>query len=467
VIVGRLSIRARLAVGFAAALLLVLALAGAFVYLSVQDDLNSSLDDGLRSRADEAEALVGNRGERPPQLGGGPITRAEDKEGFTQILSPGGRVVATTLAPGTGPALDQGQIEQAAHQPLFVDHRVRGVEGEVRILGRPASSQGQAFVVVVGSSTDDRNETLAGLARAFLIGAPLAIVLASGLGYLLAGRSLAPVAAMRRRAQEITAERSGERLPLPRAEDEIHHLGETLNLMLDRLEAGLQRERDFVSDASHELRTPLAILGAELELADRPARSPEYLRAAVGSAREEIDRLSRLAEDLLLIARFDEGRLPIARQPVQLRALLERVRDRFASRAKSGQREIAVDAPTGPPVELDPFRVEQALENLVDNALLHGSGDVRLSAREEDGFVVLEVSDEGSGFAAGFEGEAFERFTRADAGRGGGGTGLGLAIVRAIAVAHEGMVDVVSDPGDSTTTLQVRLPIEVPEGEEG
>ncbi len=460
--IGRLSIRARLAAAFAAALLLVLAAAGAFVYLSVQDDLNSSLDDALRSHADDVAALVGNRGDRPQQLGGGPIARAEDKEGFSQIVSPRGRIVATTLAPGTGLALDQGEIDRAAREPVFVEHAVPGVEGEARILGRPASSEGQTFVVVVGSSTDDGNETLAGLAHAFLIGAPLAIVLASGLGYLLAGRSLAPVEAMRRRAQEITAERSGERLPLPRAEDEIHHLGETLNLMLDRLEAGIRRERVFVSDASHELRTPLAVLGAELELADRSERSPEYLRAAVGSAREEIDRLSRLAEDLLLIARFDEGRLPIARQPVQLRALLERVRDRFARRASSAQREIAVDVAPGSPVDLDPFRVEQALGNLVENALRHGDGKVQLSARRQDGFVVLEVSDQGSGFAAGFEDEAFERFTRADPGRGGGGAGLGLAIVRAIAVAHGGRVSAVSGSGNSTTTLQVRLPIEGP-----
>ena len=193
-----------------------------------------------------------------------------------------------------------------------------------------------------------------------------------------------------------------------------------------------------------------------------PERSPEYLRAAVGSAREEIDRLSRLAEDLLLIARFDEGRLPIARQPVQLRALLERVRDRFARRANSAQREIAVDVAPGSPVDLDPFRVEQALGNLVENALRHGDGKVQLSARRQDGFVVLEVSDQGSGFAAGFEDEAFERFTRADPGRGGGGAGLGLAIVRAIAVSHGGRVSAVSGSGNSTTTLQVRLPIEGP-----
>jgi signal transduction histidine kinase len=457
-IVGRLSIRARLAAGFAAALLLVLALAGVFVYLNVQGDLNSSLDDSLRSRADDVATLVGNRGERPRQFGGGPIARAEDKEGFSQILNVRRGVVATTLAPGTGPALDRDQIARAAREPLFVEREVPGVEGHVRIFGRPANSMGQTFVVVVGSSTDDRNETLAHLARAFLIGAPLAILLASGLGYFLAGRSLAPVEAMRRRAQEITVDLSGERLPLPRAEDEIHHLGETLNLMLDRLEAGIQRERVFISDASHELRTPLAILGAELELADRNERSTEDLRSAIGSAREEIDRLSQLAEDLLLIARFDEGQLPIARQPVQLEALLERVRDRFARRAKRTQREITVETPDGPPVDLDPFRVEQALGNLVDNALRHGDGNVQLSARQQDGFVVIEVSDEGSGFAAEFEGEAFERFTRADSGRGGGGTGLGLAIVRAIAVAHGGGVSVQSGHDNFTTILQVRFP---------
>jgi signal transduction histidine kinase len=268
---------------------------------------------------------------------------------------------------------------------------------------------------------------------------------------------------MRRRAQEITLEQSGERLPLPRAEDEIHDLGETLNVMLDRLEAGIRHERAFVADASHELRTPLAILGAELELANRRERSHEYLRAAVRSASEEVARLTRLAEDLLVIARFDQGQLPIAREPVQLRALLERVRDRFARRPIGGEREIAVDAPAGPPVDLDPVRIEQALGNLVDNALRHGAGNVRIAARREDGFVLLEVSDEGSGFAPGFERDAFERFTRADTGRAGGGTGLGLAIVRAIAVAHGGQVSVVSGSGDSTTTLRVTLPIEPPE----
>jgi two-component system, OmpR family, sensor kinase len=166
-----------------------------------------------------------------------------------------------------------------------------------------------------------------------------------------------------------------------------------------------------------------------------------------------------LAEDLLVVAGFDQGRLPIGREPVPLRALLERVRDRFEPRAADQGREIAVSA-CDDVVDLDPFRLEQALANLVDNALRHGGGDISLRGRCDGGEAVLEVSDEGEGFAADFEGEAFERFTRADAARGGNGSGLGLAIVRAIAAAHRGRAAIVRGPDGIATTLQIRLPIE-------
>ena len=195
---------------------------------------------------------------------------------------------------------------------------VAGLDGEARVLAQPASSAEGDFVVVAGASTGDRSEALAGIAGAFLIGAPLALLLAGALGYLLATRALAPVEALRRRADAITLRRSGDRLPLPETEDELHRLAATLNAMLDRIEASLDRERVFVADASHELRTPLAILRAELELAGRPDRTVEELRAALASATEEVDRLSRLAEDLLVIARADQGRLPIKREPVEL-----------------------------------------------------------------------------------------------------------------------------------------------------
>ena len=165
---------------------------------------------------------------------------------------------------------------------LTGDRTVEGVEGQTRILAQPADSGPSEYIVVVGASTGDREEALAGLAGAFLVGAPIALLLASGLGYLLAGRALAPVEAMRRRAAEITLERSGERLPLPKADDEIHDLGATLNTMLDRIEASLDRERVFVADASHELRTPLAILRTELGAGRAPAA---IARGAAGGDR--------------------------------------------------------------------------------------------------------------------------------------------------------------------------------------
>jgi two-component system, OmpR family, sensor kinase len=279
---GRLSIRAKLTIAFAAALVLVLALAGLFVYLRVESGLTETIDDGLKARANDVQAALDGSGTRPPKLSGGLF---EGEEGFTQILTPRGRVVASTLPPGSGPALDPAEVERAASaQILLADRRLPSIEAEARVLAEPASSAQGSFVVVAGASTGDREEALAGIASAFAIGAPLALLLASGLGYLLAARSLAPVEAMRGRAGEITLERSGERLPLPAAEDEIHRLGETLNAMLDRIEAVLERERVFVADASHELRTPLSTMRAELELAGRPGRSPQELRAALRSA---------------------------------------------------------------------------------------------------------------------------------------------------------------------------------------
>jgi two-component system, OmpR family, sensor kinase len=453
---GRLSIRARLTAAFAAALLVVLALAGLFVYLRVSSQLTEALDDGLEARAGDVEALLERSGDRPPELSGGLF---EGEEGFAQIVSPDGQVIASTLRPGTGPAIDSAQVDQATDGRVLVDRDVPGLDAEARVLAEPSSSERGPVVIVAGASTGDREEALEGIAGAFLIGAPLALVIASGLGYLLASRSLAPVQVMRRRADEITLERSGERLPLPRADDEIHRLGETLNRMLDRIEASLERQRVFVADASHELRTPLAVLRTELELAERTDRTKDELEAALRSAVEEVDRLSRLAEDLLVVARSDQGRLPIKRERVELAALLGRVGERFGPRASESGREIVVDVPSHLVAELDVLRIEQALGNLIDNALRHGSGDVRLSAQRDDGFVSLEVSDRGPGFPRGFEDEAFDRFTRADGGRTGEGTGLGLAIVQAIATAHGGRATIAGSE-EPATTVRISVPLD-------
>ena len=209
----RLSIRAKLTVAFAAALVLVLVLAAAFVYLRVNASLNESIDSNLEVRSDDLSASVTEAGARAPQL---PAGGSATEEGFSQILGPKGKVVATSLSdPLAGRQITRDEFERATQGPVF--SRSARCPGS---RGRPGSWRARcprSPVVRRGRRglDEDRGETLDGLLGAFAVGAPLALLLASGLGYLLAGRALAPVEAMRRRAAEITLERSGERLPLP------------------------------------------------------------------------------------------------------------------------------------------------------------------------------------------------------------------------------------------------------------
>jgi two-component system, OmpR family, sensor kinase len=207
--------------------------------------------------------------------------------------------------------------------------------------------------------------------------------------------------------------------------------------MLGRLEAALERERRFVDDAAHELRTPLAAHRTELEVAQRYATGEGELRAAIASAVTEIDRLVQLAEDLLVVARSQEGGLTLAAERVAVADMFGAVAARFGARASEDDRSLELDS-DGAVVRCDRLRVEQALTSMVDNALRHGRGDVRLWARPVDGRVELHVSDGGPGFPDGFIARAFERFSRADSARTAGGTGLGLAIVDTIARAHGG-----------------------------
>ena len=243
---------------------------------------------------------------------------------------------------------------------------------------------------------------------------------------------------MRRRAAEISAQTPGERLPVPATNDELERLGTTLNEMLERLEDALQRERDFVADAGHELRTPLSLLRTELELALRHSDSPEELRAAVRRSAKEVDRLAQLAEDLLLIARSERGELPLQVETVDADELLASVVRRFRWRADEADRALRPETADGLRVRADRLRLEQALGNLVDNALRHGGGRVTLRAAAVNGSIELHVRDEGPGFPPDFLDRAFERFTLPDTARDGAGAGLGLSIVRMIAEAHGG-----------------------------
>jgi two-component system, OmpR family, sensor kinase len=438
-------IRLKLTLAFAAVMAVVLGATGLFLYLRFSATLSDTIDEGLDTRLADVRALVRHNN---PSLPSSDLL-VERGERLAQVLDSRGRVLGNASHLGTRPTISGEALAEARHGRMRIERtELPGLDTPVRLLAAPVRTGGRTVIVVVGSALDDRDEELAQLRTLLLLGGPIALLLASAAGYLLATAALRPVEAMRRQAADISAGEPGRRLPVPAAGDEIARLGHTLNEMLERLEAAFARERSFVSDASHELRTPLAILKTELELALRSGRSTEELREALRSAGEETDRLTQLADDLLVIARSDQGRLPIRTAPVDVRDLLESVRRRFARRAGEAGIDLRVAAPPGLRAELDSLRVEQGLGNLVDNALRYGDGPIDLVARERAGGLELAVRDRGPGFPPEFVDHAFERFTRADTGRSSGGAGLGLAIVQAIAAAHGGVAEVRDVEGD-------------------
>jgi signal transduction histidine kinase len=433
-VIRRLPIRWRLTLAFALAMAVVLAVVAIFLRVSLQNELDDGIDTSLRTRADELAALVG---EGSGSLAGPAGRRlSELEEGFAQVLDSRGRVIDASAPALRAPLLAGDELRRAAAGSLTIDRgSAPSGDGPVRLLARPAGDDGR--IVVVASSLDDRDEAVAGLTGLLLVAGPIALLAASALGYVLAAAALRPVEAMRARASGVSGAPAGARLPLPEARDELRRLGETLNAMLERIDAALQRERAFVADASHELRTPIAILKAEIDLALAGDRSPAELRTALASAREETDRLARLADDLLVLARMDGGRLPLHPARLDAREVLEGVASRFAARAAEEGRSIEVAADPGAIVVADRLRIEQAVTNLVDNALRHGSGPVVVSARRAGDVVELAVEDAGPGVPGEDAERVFGRFVRGG-GATGPGAGLGLSIARAIARAHGG-----------------------------
>ncbi|MDQ6606099.1 MAG: HAMP domain-containing protein, partial [Actinomycetota bacterium] len=245
---------------------LVLVGTGVFIYSRLGDDLARALDTDLRLRAQDVSALLTDPGSSLRAESGGQLI--EHGESFAQLLDRDGHAVDATTGLGKGPLLGRNQAVEALRRPRFFDlPRVPGLDERARLLAVPIVRGGQRVVLVIGATRENRAEALRNLRTELLIAGPAALVLATGLGYLLAGTGLRTVEAMRRRAAEISAERAGERLPVPQTADELQRLGETLNAMLARLEQALERERGFVAEAGHELRTPLALLRAELDYA--------------------------------------------------------------------------------------------------------------------------------------------------------------------------------------------------------
>jgi two-component system OmpR family sensor kinase len=459
-----MSLRLRLTAVFAVAMALVLAVLAAFLHGWLAAELQHEIDRSLGAHAD---TLLGNA-PAPDVTSSGRFV--DPDEAFAQLLTPAGRVLESSRGLGSAPALTTVQAESvSAGRATYVtqhvdiadlDHRLGDPDRDVdRLLATPITLRSQRAVLVVGQTLSDRDEALTRQLQLFAVALPVALLVTTTAGWLLAGAALRPVESMRRRAAELSAQDHGGRLPVPGTGDELARLALTLNDLLERLHRAMEREHRFVDDASHELRTPLAVLKAELDLALTRPRPPQQLRGALQAAATYTDELVRLAEDLLVLARMRGGRLPLHRVSTDLPAMLNRAMEPLRPAAVTADRTVRIHAPDVQ-VCLDPIRTRQAVLNLVDNALRHGRGTITVAATATPTTLTIDVRDEGDGFPPDLEDRPFEPFVRgAPTSPGPRGAGLGLAIVQAVAAAHGGTARTVRDPGGGAR-VRVELPLE-------
>lgn len=436
-----MGIRVRLAVLFALATAVLLAGGGYVFVRSLAHSLETSPDTPLRTQAASLAQIVADTSSGGIDFqdpGRTTILRPEDAP--AQVIDPQGRVVDASEEAGKMPLVSRSLQRDARTSPQFTTV-TRGGE-RFRVLATSVQRSGAPWTVVVGSSLDPAESAVSRVVTALVIAGPIVVVLAGFGAWLLATAALRPVERMRRGAAAISEHDAASRLPVPATRDEIASLATTMNDLLTRLQAALARERAFVADAGHELRTPLAVLRTELELADRPQRSYDDLREAIRNAAVETDRLARLSEQLLFLARREEDRGARVRDVEPLMPLLRRSAEAFRTRAADHDVTLDVSGDDGIAAPVEPDDVRRAIDNLLDNALRFapaGTG-VRVQARRDRDHVVIEVLDEGPGFTDEFLPHAFERFRRADdaRSRAEGGSGLGLAIVLAVAQEHGG-----------------------------
>jgi len=422
----RLPIRTRLTLVFAGMSLVVLAAAGAALLIGFRAELEQTIDQGLRSRAASIRA--------DPLAGIAAIPEGDDV--FAQLVRPGGTIESSSNLRGE-PMLPLRGL-RSIDGDAFFDERVRTLEEFVpaRLL---ASRSGNGSFLVVGVDVEDQQGVLARLTAMVVVGGPIVLLALSALGWVLAGAALRPVEELRSEAAAITTSEPDRRLPVPETGDELQRLTQTLNGMLDRVHEALDRERRFVDEASHELRTPLGVLRAEVDLALKGRRGRDELESALRSIAQETERLRRLTQDLLVLARSDRGRLPVHRADVDVSSVIERVVAEFEDRARRDRVRLRISG-SNVRAKVDDDRVRQAVENLVDNGIRHAGrgGTVEIQVERDGDRLHVVVTDSGPGFAGDVLERAFEPFARADGGREGDGAGLGLTIVRAVAEAHGG-----------------------------
>jgi signal transduction histidine kinase len=453
----RRSLRARLTLVTSAGLALALAAAAVLLVNALRVALISGLDDSARQGAVEVAALIDqNRLPNPVPVAPGTITiQVLDAQGRITDVSPGADRLVPMLPPAQAQAAARtGQARMLPGPPL-------GLPSLLRVVAVGASGH---QVVIAAVSYAQASDSLATLAKALIIGTPLLFGLLALATWLVTGYTLRPIAALRRGAAEVTETGVPRDLPVPPARDEVRSLAVTLNDMLSRLADAQQRQRDLVSDTAHELRSPIASIRAQLEVALDHPDGLDWLETARDVHADTL-RLARLTEDLLLLARLDGQHL--RRKPTDLSAVCGSVAARYTAARVPVRADVTAPIPGPCVVAGDPDALSRLVVNLLDNAVRHAAGQVCVSVRDQDGWAVLVVSDDGPGIPAEDAERAFGRFSRLDNARsrtgeagnkqGAEGAGLGLAIVRSTAEAHGGSVSL-SDNGPGLRA-EVRLPL--------
>ncbi|MEO8698065.1 MAG: ATP-binding protein [Acidimicrobiales bacterium] len=435
------SLKARLAALTGCSAIAVLALGSITLYRDLEHQISAAITAELTVRtSDVASVFLQDRNEANADLP--VVAQVIDQSG--QVLSPAGQ---TSL-------LQPTELAAALDGQFVVDRRVDTVGDHARVLALPVDARRGRVVIVAATTTEPLEAARSRLLILLGVGGPSLALAITAVAWLLAQSALRPVQRMAREAETISLAEPGRRLPQPAGHDEIADLGRTLNQMLSRIESNVARERAFIDDASHELRTPLAVLRGELELAAQRPDDAEDVRVGLASALEETDRLARLADDLLTLARADAGQVQAGDEQTDLfdavQSAVERLRrDDHVAFELTGEHVV---------VHGERRTVEQIVTNLVTNAARYAHHKVAVSVDCHDSTAQLVVADDGPGFPPDLLPHALERFTRGDSSRGRTGTGLGLAIVSSLTSALGGHVAAANGPPLGGASVTVKLP---------
>ena len=445
---ARASLRVRITATASIAVAIAL-IVGAVVVSEVQTRrLTDNVDSSLRVRADDLRALLAE-GSLPSVL-----SVRDSEDALVQVVGPDGRVVAASANIAGEPPLIEGFApdgdgELRTFDELPID------DGPFRVIARRLETRDGVYTIYVAETLEDVGESAAVLNRSLVFAVPLLVLLVGGLTWLVVGRALAPVEAIRAEVSEIGGEQLHRRVPVPGTEDEIGRLARTMNAMLERLETARERQQRFVADASHELRSPLTNIRAEIEVdLARPAEAQplETERRVL----EEALRLERLVDDLLLLARGDAVGRAIQPRPVDLDDIVFREIERIR-----GREQVAVDnrGVSGAQLLGDRDQLTRVVRNLLENATRFASERVTVTLSEDGDAITFAVADDGPGILPEDRERIFERFTRVDEARArdAGGAGLGLAIARDIVERHSGSIAV-----DATYAAGARFVVRLP-----